>query len=107
MVHNPSTRRQNNIPNTSSWQELIDPFLQVGKADVESRGDDTALIETAVELDDDFSRTMVINFLEFANVAWTPISSVLQKQKPMQNETRMECFKDVNARGQGEWARSV
>jgi hypothetical protein len=69
MIHNPSTRRQNHIPNASRRQELVDPFLQVGKTDVESGGDDAAFIQTAVELDDNFTGTMVIDFLEFANVA--------------------------------------
>ena len=68
MIHDPSTRGQNNITNASSWQKLVDPFLQIGKTNVESRGDDTAFIQTAVELDDNLARTMVVDFLEFADV---------------------------------------
>jgi hypothetical protein len=70
MIHNPSTRRQNYIPNASRRQELIDPFLQVGKSDVETWRDDATFVQTTVELDDDFTGTMVIDFLEFADVAW-------------------------------------
>jgi len=55
MIHNPSTRRQNNIPNTSSWQKLIDPFLKIRKTDIESGGDDAAFIETTVELNDNLA----------------------------------------------------
>jgi len=79
MIHNPSTRRQNNISNTSSWQELIDPFLKIRKTDVEPGGDDTAFIETTIELNDNLARTMVIDLLEFANVALSLVSTATKK----------------------------
>jgi len=69
MIHNPSTRCQNDIPNASRRQELVDPFLQVGKTDVESWRYYATFVQTTIELDDDFTGTMVIDFLEFANIA--------------------------------------
>jgi len=55
MIHNPSTRRQNNVPDTSSWQKLIDPLLEIRKTDVEPGGDDAAFIQTTVELNDNLA----------------------------------------------------
>jgi hypothetical protein len=69
MIHNPSTGGKNNISNTSSRQKLIDPFLQIGKTNIETRRDDTAFVETTVKLNDNLARAVIINFLEFSNVA--------------------------------------
>jgi hypothetical protein len=69
MIHNASTCSKNDISNASSRQQLIHPLLQIRKTNVESWGDDTTFVESAVELDDDLSRSVVIDFLKFANVA--------------------------------------
>lgn len=37
---------------------------------VETGRDDTRFVEMAVELDDNFTRAMIIDNLEFANVSW-------------------------------------
>src|SRR5437773_4279762 len=46
MIHNSSTRSENNISNTSSRQKLIDPFFQIRKTNIESRGNNTAFVKT-------------------------------------------------------------
>jgi hypothetical protein len=69
VIHNPRTSGKDNISNTSCRQELIDPCFQIGKTDVESRRNDSALVETSVELNDNLTRTVIINFLEFSNIA--------------------------------------
>ena len=51
------------------WQQLDDPLLQVSKLDVVSWRDDSGLVESAVELDDDLAGSVVVDFLELANVA--------------------------------------
>lgn len=80
MIHNASTRSKDDISNASSRQQLIHPLLQIGKTNVESRGDDTTFVESAVELDDNLSRSMVIDFLKFANVAYTIVRNVQKKR---------------------------
>jgi len=74
VIHDSSTRRQNNISNTSSRQELIDPFLQFVETDVESGGDDAALVQSPIKLNDNLSGTMVINFFEFTNVTYSVLA---------------------------------
>jgi hypothetical protein len=50
-------------------QELDNPLLEITELDVVAGGDDTGLVETAVELDDNFAAAVVVDFFEFADVA--------------------------------------
>jgi hypothetical protein len=49
--------------------ESVHPVFDLVERDVESGGDDTALVDSTIELDDDLSRTVVIDVFEFVNVA--------------------------------------
>ena len=69
MIHDSSTRSKNNISNTSRRQQLIHPLLQIRKTDIKSRRNNTAFVKSSIKLDNNLSRSMVINFLKFANVA--------------------------------------
>lgn len=53
----------------SSRKEQIDPGLDLGDLDVEAWGDYTSLVQTSIELDDDFAGTMVIDDLKFTDIA--------------------------------------
>jgi len=53
---------------TSSREEQVDPRLDLRMLDVETGGDDTRLVEAAIELDDDFVGAMVVDDFEFADV---------------------------------------
>ncbi|KAJ3498105.1 hypothetical protein NMY22_g19633 [Coprinellus aureogranulatus] len=54
---------------STSGEQQVDPRLDLVGLDVESGRDDTGLVEAAVQLDDDLARTVVIDDLEFADVA--------------------------------------
>ena len=69
MVHNTSTGSQDDVTELTGWQKLDDPFLKVTELDVVTRRDDTGLVETAVELDDDLAVAVVVYFFELADVA--------------------------------------
>jgi hypothetical protein len=69
MIHNSSTGGEDNIANTSRRQKLVDPFLKIRQSNIEAWGDDAALIESAIELYDNLSRTMIVDFLKFANIS--------------------------------------
>lgn len=49
----------------------------MGDLDVESGRDDSCFIESAVELDDDFTRSVVVYYLELADVAYEQGGGVL------------------------------
>jgi hypothetical protein len=50
-------------------QQGYDPLLDLVDGDVEPWGDDAALVEAAIQLDHDLLRAVVVDDLEFANVA--------------------------------------
>ena len=60
---------QNYHSEGTGGQQQVDPGLDLVGLHVESWRDDAGFIETSVQLDDDFSRAMVIDDLKVANVA--------------------------------------
>ena len=69
MVHDTSRGGQDDIAELTGGQQLDDPLLEIGQADVVAGGDDTSLVETAVQLNDDLAGSVVVDLLELANVA--------------------------------------
>ena len=76
VIHDTGRGGQDNVAELTSGQQLGDPVLEVGETDVVAGGDDTSLVETAVELDNDLARTVVVDLLELANVAWRRESAI-------------------------------
>lgn len=85
MVHDTGRGGENNVSELTGWQKLDNPLLELTEADVVSWRDDTGLVETisksvlfkvywqceslpAVQLNDNLARSVVINFLELADV---------------------------------------
>lgn len=68
VVHDTSRCSENDVAELTRWQQLDDPLLEILERDVVSWGDDTGLVEAAVQLNDNFAIAVVVNFLEFANV---------------------------------------
>ena len=69
MIHDTSTSRKNDISDISSRQKLIRPCLQIWETDVESGGNDTTFVEATVQLNDNLSRSMVVDFFKFSDVS--------------------------------------
>ena len=53
---------------TSSGKKQINPGFDLGVLDVESRGDYTTLVQSTVELDNNFSRSVVVDDFKLANI---------------------------------------
>lgn len=70
VVHDTSRGGQDEVTKLTRGQELGGPGLEVTELNGVAGVDDTALVQTAVELDDDLARAVVVNFLELANVAY-------------------------------------
>lgn len=69
VVHDTSGGGQDNVTELTGGQELSGPLLEVTELNGVTGVDDTALVQTAVELDDDLAGAVVVNLLELANVA--------------------------------------
>jgi len=69
MVHNARRGSQHNVPKLTRWQQLNDPLLHVAQLNVVAWRDDAGLVEAAGKLNNDFAAAVVVDFLEFADVA--------------------------------------
>lgn len=68
---NHDTRRsgKDNVPELAGRQESNHPLLELAEADVETRADDAALVQTTIELNDDLAGAVVGQFFELADVS--------------------------------------
>jgi len=69
VVHDTSRGGEDDVAELTGRQQLDNPVLEVGETDVVAGGDDTSLVETAVQLNDNLAVAVVIDLLELANVA--------------------------------------
>ena len=59
---------QDDDTEATSRKEQVDPVLDLVDLNVVSWRDDTSLVQSAVQLDDDLAGTVIVNDLELANV---------------------------------------
>lgn len=69
VVHDASRGGQDDVTELTGGQELDNPLLEVTETNVVAGGDDTGLVEAAVQLDDDLAGAVVIDLLELSDVA--------------------------------------
>lgn len=70
VVHDTGGGGQDDVTELTGGEQLDNPLLEVGETDVVAGRDDTGLVETAVELDDDLARAVVVDLLEFSDIAY-------------------------------------
>lgn len=78
MVHDAGRGGQDDVAELTGRQQLDNPLLEIGQADVVAGGDDGGLVQAAVQLDDNLARAVVIDLLELANVAWKTEEKMLE-----------------------------
>jgi hypothetical protein len=69
VVHDTGRGGEDNVTELTRGQQLDNPLLHVAELDVVAGGDDTSLVDAAVELDDNLAVAVVVDLLELANVA--------------------------------------
>ena len=69
MVHDPGRGGQDDVAELTGRKELHDPLLHLGQTNVESWGNAPSLVQTPIELDDNLAGAVVVDLLEFTNVA--------------------------------------
>ena len=60
---------ENDESELSGWQDLTEGFLEVPDLQVESWGDDSALVDSSVEFNDNLAISLIINDFEFVDVS--------------------------------------
>jgi len=68
VVHDARGGCEDNVAELTRWKELDNPLLEICETDVVPGRDDTSLVETAIQLNDDLARAVVINLFELTNV---------------------------------------
>jgi hypothetical protein len=68
VIHDTLVGSQDNVTELSGWEDLVDELLEVLELEVESWGDNTALVKSSVEVNDDLSGSTIIDDLEFVDV---------------------------------------
>ena len=53
----------------SGWQDGVGPLFEIAQSEVVSGGDDSDFVDSAQKLNDDFLGSMVIDDLEFSDIA--------------------------------------
>ncbi len=69
LVHDTGRGGEDDVAELTGREKLNNPLLELREADVVAGRDDTALVEAAVELDNDLAGAVVIDLLKLANVA--------------------------------------
>lgn len=70
VVHDTGGSGQDDVAELTRGQQLDNPLLEIGETDVVAGRDDTGLVQAAVELDNDLAGSVVVDLLEFTNIAW-------------------------------------
>ena len=70
VVHDTVWGSQDELTELTRWEEIRSDLLNLGKSNVESWGDDAALVQTTKEVNDDLTRSVVIDDLEITNVTY-------------------------------------
>jgi hypothetical protein len=82
VVHDARRGGEDNVTELTRGKQLDDPLLHVAELDVVAGGDDTGLVDAAVELDDNLAVAVVVDLLELANVSCTLyVSEMLRRIK--------------------------
>jgi hypothetical protein len=67
--HDALTGTDKDVSELTAGQQVNGPLLEFTVFDIESRGDDTALIETSSQFNDNLSSSVIVNNFEFTNVS--------------------------------------
>jgi len=69
VIHNTFGGGEDKVTELSGWHNLGDELLEVLNLKVESWGDDTAFVESSVQINNNLSGSGVINDFEFVDIS--------------------------------------
>lgn len=68
MGHDTLTGTNENVTELTTGQQVDNPLFDFTVFDIESRRNDSALVETARQFNDNLARSVIVNNFEFTNV---------------------------------------
>ena len=69
VVHDTLVGGENDVAELSGWKDLVNKLLEVLEFEIKSWGDDTALVKSSVQIDDNLTISGIINDLKGVDVA--------------------------------------
>jgi hypothetical protein len=69
VVHDTIRSGQDKLTKLTGWKQVRGQLLDLVKSNIKSWGDDTTLVQTTKEVDNDLTGSVIINDLEVTNVA--------------------------------------
>ena len=69
VVHDALVGGEHDVSELSGRQDLVEGLLEVLQLDIEPWGDDSALVDTPVELNDDLAVSLIVNNLKLVDVS--------------------------------------
>ncbi|KND96222.2 40s ribosomal protein s22 [Candidozyma auris] len=88
VVHDTSRSSQDNITESSSRQQVVSPSLNILNLDVKSWGNDTTLVQSTSQSNNNLTRSVVINVFKLTNVALMLVT-LPHEQRKVSVEIRM------------------
>lgn len=82
LVHDAEGRRQHQVAEPTGGKNVLHPLLKVCGGYIEARGDDSALVDSADELDDDLARPVVVDHLELSDISCQTLNKSLSYRWP-------------------------
>lgn len=79
MVHDACRCGEDNEAKLTRWKKSDDPLLEITELNIVAWVDDTSLVDATIELDNNLAAAVVVDLLEFANVACTLLSADVAK----------------------------
>jgi len=68
VIHDSKGRGQHNMTEATRWQNVLNPLLNILDTNIESGRNNTALVDAAVQLNDNLAGAVVIDNLKLTNV---------------------------------------
>lgn len=69
VIHNASRGGKDQVTELTGRKEVVGPGLKLAELDVEARRDNTNLVQTTIQENDNLTRAVVVDPLEILNVA--------------------------------------
>ena len=69
VIHDTLVGGEDDVSELSGWENGVNELLEILKLEVESWGDNTALVESSVKINNDLSASGIIDDLEFTDVS--------------------------------------
>jgi len=105
VIHDTSRGGQDKVTELTGRQQVSGPLFELGELDVETGRDDTTLVDTTVELNNNLTGTVIINDFELANVTWKMIKisvKCIQHLSIITNQVEKKVLKCLKKQTQGK-----